>query len=116
MRRRRLANPVVPRILGATPLGVTKKVTDEIVRGLRNQLSRDGRSVTVKAMRFIPSSRIATEGGSFQVVANAVVEVKPGKDHSPHSEALDSVVTIGRAGGTQKLEGLTIPSLQRATS
>lgn len=116
MRRKQLANLAAPRILGAAPLGVTKKVTAEIVRDLRNQLSQDGRSVTVKAMRFIPSSRTAMENGSFQVVANTLIEVTPGNHSAPRPETLDSVVTVGRTDGIQKLEGLTIPALQRMTS
>jgi hypothetical protein len=116
MRRSRSPNPAAPRVVGAGPLGVTKKVTAEILRDLRNQLSQNGRSVTVKWMRFIPSSRTTTENGSFQVIANNFIEVIPGKDSSPRYEALDSVVTVGRTDGVQKLEGLTIPALQRATS
>ncbi len=116
MRHKRSRGPAAPRVLGAVPLGVTKKVTAEIVRDLYNQLNQDGRSVTVKAMRFLPSSRTATENGSFQVIANTVFEVMRGKDSTPHAETLDSVVTVGRTGGVQKLEGVTIPALQRATS
>jgi hypothetical protein len=101
-----------PRVLGATPAGVTKRVTAEIVRDLRNQLSGNGRSVTVKAMRFIPSSRTSMENGSFQVVANNVIEVASDKGSAPRPEVLDSVITVGRTGGVQKLQDLSIPALQ----
>ncbi len=112
MRRRRLPGSISPRILGDVPLGVTKKVTAAIVRDLRHQLSQNGRSVNVKAIRFIPSTRTLTETNAFQVVANTVLEVTAGKDASPRLESLDSVVTVGRTGGVQTLEGLTIPALQ----
>jgi hypothetical protein len=105
-----------PRVVGAGSLGVTKKVTAEIVRDLRNQLGQDGRSVTVKTLRFIPSSRTTTETGAFQVLANTFFEILSDKDTVPRSEALDSVVTVGRSGGVQKLESLTIPALHRAAS
>lgn len=114
MRRPRSPAVAGPRVIGAVPLGVTKKVANEIVRGLNHQLSQDGRSVTVKAVRFIPSSRTTTETGSFQVVANAFFEVNRGKDIPPRSEALDSVVTVGRVGRAQKLESLSIPALRPA--
>jgi hypothetical protein len=104
------------RVVGAAPLGVTKKVAADIVRAFREQLSQTGREVNVKAMRFIPSSRATTERGSFQVVANNFIEIVPGNNASPRYETLDSVVTVGRQGGVQKLEGLTIPALQRAVS
>jgi hypothetical protein len=114
MTRKRSDNSAAPRVIGAVPLGVTKKVAAEIVRDLRNQLSRDGRSVNVKAIRFIPSTRTMTESGAFQVVANAFFEVAPDRDSPPRPEALDSVVTVGRTGGVQRLEGVSIPALQRA--
>jgi len=115
MPRKRSPGLAVPRVLGAAPLGVTKKVAAEIVRDLRKQLSQDGRAVTVRTMRFIPSTRATTESGSFQVIANTVFDVMPGKDATPRLEALDSVVTIGRKDGVQMLEGLSIPALQRTT-
>ena len=116
MPRTRLLEPAAPRVLGAAPLRMTKKVTDEILRALRDKLSQNGGSVTVKSIRFIPSSRTTTESGSFQVVANTVIEVLPGNDSPPRPEALDSVVTVGRRGRVQRLEALSIPALQRATS
>jgi hypothetical protein len=108
--------PAAPRVIGAVPLGVTETVATEIVRDLRNQLSRDGRSVNMKAIRFIPSTRTATESGAFQVVANAFFEMAPDRDSPPRREALDSVVTIGWTGDVQRLEGVSIPALRRAMS
>jgi len=116
MPRKPISDRTAPRILGAAPLGVTKKLAAQIVRGLRDQLSREGRAVTVKAVRFIPSSRTATGSGSFQVVANTVVEVTPDAGAATRVEALDSVVTVGRTGRARKLESLTIPALQRSAS
>jgi hypothetical protein len=116
MRSKRFVSPAFPRVLGAESLGVTKKVTAEIVKDVRKKLNQSGRTVTVKAMRFIPSSRTITANGSFQVVANTVIEEKPSRSSMPRSETLDSVVTVGRKGRVQKLEDLTIPELQRAAS
>jgi hypothetical protein len=103
-------------VIGAVTVGVTKKVAAEIVRDLRNQLSRDGRSVNVKAVRFTPPTRATTASGAFQVVANAFFEVAPDRDSPPRPDALDSVVTVGRTGGVQRLEVVSIPALQRAVS
>jgi len=105
-----------PRVIGAVPLGVTKKVTADIVRAFRKQLSETGRDVNVKALRFIPSSRTATESDSFQVIASNFIEIIPGKNASPRYETVESVVTVGRQGGVQKLEGLMIPALRRVAS
>ena len=114
MPRKQSTDDVAPRVLGAVPLGVTKKVTDAIIREVREQFQRDGRSVTVKAVSFIPSSRTETERGSFQVVANTVIEVIPQVGAAARAEALDSVVTVGRNGRTQTLESLSIPTLLHA--
>jgi hypothetical protein len=107
------SNDTPPRVVGAAPLGVTRKVTDQMVRDFSKQLSQGGRTVTVKAIRFIPSSRTMTDTGSFQVVANNFVEITPSIASSPRLETMDSVVTVGRTGGVQKLEGLSIPALER---
>ena len=95
-------------------VGVTKKVAAEIVRDLRNQLSRDGRSVNVKAVRLIAATRTTTESGAFQVVAKAFFEAAADRDSPPRPEALNSVVTAGRTGGVQRLEGVSVPALSRA--
>nr|WP_294547809.1 hypothetical protein [uncultured Rhodopila sp.] len=108
--------PAAPLIIGAVPLGVTETVATEIMQDLRNQLSRDGRAVNMKAIRFIPSTRTTTESGAFQVVANAFFEMVPDGDTPPRPEALDSVVTIGWTGDVQRLEGVSIPALRRAMS
>jgi hypothetical protein len=103
-------------VLGAKPLGITKKVTTEIIRSLRDQLERNDRSVTVKSIRFIPSSRSVTESGAFQVIAHTVFDAMYGTETKPHVEALESVVTVGRMGGSQMLEELSIPALRHRTS
>jgi hypothetical protein len=106
-----------PRVVGAEPLKVKKPLTDAVVRKLREQLGQSGRCVAVKAIRFIPSSRTDTGTGSFQVVANAVVEVTAGSNSPPRAEAFDFVVTVGKSpGGIQRLDHLAIPTLQRAAA
>jgi hypothetical protein len=67
-----------PLILGAKPLCITKKVTAQIVRSLRDQLGQAGRSGTVRYIRFIPSSRSVTASGAFQVVAHTAIDVAQG--------------------------------------
>jgi hypothetical protein len=110
-------SPVAPtRIDGAVPLGLTKKVTDQIVKGIRRQFNEAGRSVAVKALQFSPSTRTTTETGSFQVLANTIVEVLNATGSQPRIEAMDSVVTVGRGAGGQKLEALAIPRLQRVAA
>ncbi len=116
MTRKRSDKAAEPRVIGAVLLGVTKKVAAEIVQDLRNQLSRDGRSVNMKAIRFIPSSRTTTESGAFQVVANAFYEVTTDRESPARPEALDSVVTVGRTEGVQRPEGVSILALQRTMS
>jgi hypothetical protein len=95
---------------------VSDAVASAIIKSVRDQFSGAGRSVTVKAVRFIPSSRTETENGSFQMVANTVVELTPESGAPTRVEALDSVVTVGGTGPTQKLESLSIPALQRAAA
>ncbi len=106
----------MPHIQGAVPLGVTRKVTRDIVREVSRQLRQSGRFVTVKAMHCLPSSRTAVEDGSFQFVANTFIEVPHGDNAPPRPDALDSVVTVGHAGGAQKLESVTIPALRRVSA
>jgi hypothetical protein len=107
-----LTEPAEPRVIGAVPAGVTVAVAAAIVQGLHDQLSRDGRSVTVKAVRFIPSSRTEMKNGSLQMVANTVFEVTPDAGAKTRVEAFESVVTVGGAGPTQRLESLSIPALR----
>lgn len=102
------------KVVGATPSGLTKKVVSSIGRSIKTAFDQDGRVVVVKGLRFIPSSRVDLGGGTFQVMANTVVEVAASRGAPGRARSVDSVVTVGREGGTgQVLKGVKIPELDR---
>lgn len=100
-------------VVGATPTGVTKKVVASLGRQIKGVFGQNGKSVVVKGMRFIPSTKVDLGGGSFQVMANTVVEVAGSGGGSTRSQSVDSVVTVERVAGGQVLKGVKIPSLER---
>lgn len=101
-------------VVGAEPLGVTEGVAVEIGREVQSLFEKKGREARVKAVRFIPSTLTVLDDGAFQVIANTTVEIAR-TGAAPRSETVDSVVTFGRTKGEEKLQGLSIPALERVT-
>jgi hypothetical protein len=99
-------------IFGAKPTGVTKKVAVEFGREITEAYRDKGRTVRLKGMRFIPSSRTDFGGGAFEVLANTVIEVEGQEGRPARSEAVDAVLTIGKGKG-QVLRTVKIPALGR---
>jgi hypothetical protein len=112
----RKTSQMMPRVVGAEALGVTKKVTADIVRALRTQLDASGRRSTIRSVRFITSSRADNDDGSFEVLANTLIDLAPSEDRVPRAEALGAVVKVGHSGRAQTLEGLQIPALRLAAA
>lgn len=102
--------PASIHIVGAEPTGVTKKVVAALGREITEAYRDKGRSVRLKGMRFIPSSRLDFGEGKFEVLANTVVEVEGQEGRPSRSEAVDAVLTIGRDKG-QVLSAVKIPAL-----
>lgn len=103
-------------ISGTKPSGVTKKVATRLGSRIKTAFSKEGKRVRIKGMRFIPSSKIDLGQGSFQVMANTIVEVAGIGGRPARVQAFDSVVTVTRqAGEGQMLESATIPPLDRVS-
>ena len=101
-------------VVGAVPSGVTKKVASSLGDQIKTAFVRNGKTVEVKGMRFIPSTKVDLGQGAFQVMANTVVEVAASEHAPKRSQSIDSVVTIGhQAKIGQFLKSLKIPSLDR---
>lgn len=100
------------RIIGAEPAGVTKKVATGLGMRIKDAFGKRGKHVKIKGMRFIPSTKVDLGQGSFQVMANTVVEVAGDKGKPARAQAFDSVLTVThRTREGQTLEGVKIPSL-----
>jgi hypothetical protein len=101
------------RILGAESSGVTKKIAEGVSQKIRAAYRGRGERVRLKGMRFLPSTKIELGDGTFQVMANTVVEVSGGSNMQ-RSEAIDSVVTVQRKKHEgQVLESVKIPYLEQ---
>jgi hypothetical protein len=101
-------------IVGAKPAGITKKVASGVEEQVKSAFGKSGKQVTVKGMRFIPSTKVDLGQGAFQVMANTVVEVAGTGSHR-REESVDSVVTVDRGERrSQTLRAVKIPSLDRA--
>lgn len=98
-------------IVGAKPTGVTKKVAAALGQEIKKAYKGKGRTVRLKGMRFIPSSRMDFGEGKFEVLANTVVEVQGQAGRPSRSEAVDAVLTIGSDKG-QFLSAVKIPALR----
>lgn len=101
---------LVLNIVGAKPVGVTKKVAEELGREIAEAYRGKGRTVRLKGVRFNPSSKMNLGDGQFEVLANTVVEVEGQEGRPARSEAVEAVVTIGRDKG-QVLRTVKIPAL-----
>jgi hypothetical protein len=101
------------RIIGAEPAGVTKKVATGLGSRIKEAFGSRGKHVKIKGMRFIPSTKVDLGQGSFQVMANTVVEVSGANGRPARAQAFDSVVTVThRTREGQTLEGVRFPSLE----
>lgn len=98
-------------VIGAGALKVNKGVYQKIGKVVADQLSKSGAGARIRSMRFLPSTRIDLGDGSFQFVANNIVEVPAGLG-ATRTQAIDSVITVGR-DKRQILERVTIPALAR---
>lgn len=103
-----------PRVVGAGPLGVTQKITDEIGREVRSLYKQKGRVAHLRAMRFIPSTLTELDDGGVQVIANTTVEVA--RAGAVHSETVESVLTFEKMDGANELRSLSIPALERVST
>lgn len=98
-------------VIGAEGTGVTKKVASHLSRRIKEAYGQSGKHVRLKGMRFIPSTKIDLGEGSFQVIANTVIEIASSSG-AKRAESIDSVVTIdGKKNTGQVLRDVKIPSL-----
>jgi hypothetical protein len=100
------------RIIGAVSTGVTNKVATGLGISIREAFGRRGKHIKIKGMRFIPSTKVDLGKGSFQVMANTVVEIAGVNGAPVRPQAFDSVVTIARQPHSgQILESVKFPVL-----
>jgi hypothetical protein len=102
-------------VVGNVPAGVTKKAATGVGKSIRLAFKESGRTVRLKGMRFIPSTKVDLGKGSFEVVANTVIEVGGQNGQPARAASVDSVVTIGRDNSkSQVVMAVKIPALERA--
>lgn len=110
-----LRNGAEMHVTGAVPSGLTKKVVSSLGKQVKDVFQRHGTDVSVKGMRFIPSTKVDLGEGAFEVLASTVVEVAGNGKAPARPEAFDSVITVGRLEHTgQVLKGVKIPALERS--
>lgn len=93
--------------------GFTKSVAAGVEKTVRGAYELSGKQVRVKGTRFIPSTVVELGRGRFQVMANTVVEIAGQGGRPSRSEAVESVVTVGRKKAGQVLDGVKIPAFER---
>lgn len=79
---------------------------------IKEAFEKRGQHVRIRGTRFIPSTKVELGPGTFQVMANAVVEVAGAGGGPDRPRAFDTVLTVGRrpkAG--QVLEKVEMPVL-----
>jgi hypothetical protein len=102
-------------IHGAVPSGLD----DAMVSGMRSKVhaafDRGGMSVLLQGMRFIPSTKVVHEDGSFEVLAHTIVEVPGQVGISKRRVSFEAVVTVdtdandtGRSLGSVRFPELEI--------
>lgn len=103
-----------PRIVGAKPSGVAESIATGAGAQIVAAYGSKGREVKLRGLRFIPSSKIDLGHGTFQILANTVIEIGGSQGEPGRAQSVDSVVTIGRKHKNgQILQGVKIPALDR---
>jgi len=101
-----------PNFVGLESSGVTRKVATGLGMRIKQAFGSRGKHVRIRGMRFIASTKVDLGMGSFQVMANTVVEVEGASGEPVRPRAFDSVVTVGQGTGDgQVLENVKLPAL-----
>ena len=108
------AKGIGARIVGAKPSGVNDKIAKGAGVQIISAYGDKGKRIKLRGMRFIPSSKIDLGGGSFQILANTVIEIGGSSTEPGRAQSVDSVVTVGKKSkSSQILKGVKIPALDR---
>jgi len=100
-------------VIGAKTSGVTQKVASTVDKKVKSAFLSDGKLVTIKGTRYIPSTKVFLAKDLFEVMANTVIEVASIDSTDKSVKSIDSVVTVGRENNSQVLKNFNIPSLEK---
>ena len=102
-----------PKIVGILPSGMDRQVAKAAGTKIKQVFQDKGDEVSVRSLRFIPSSFTKLDDDTFQVVANTTLEADRNQTHprATRARVVDSIVTLGRKEGKLVFRNATVPSL-----